>query len=428
MTEALLQFIWKYQLLLPQPLQLVDGTAIRVQHPGQWNVHSGPDFLAAQIYYDGLLWHGPVELHLRSSYWYAHGHHQQPSYDSVILHVVWEHDLSVTNARGRAIPCLELKSFIAPELLLKYQNNFQMNKKEFPCGQLMSSFPEVRWKQFSTRLFVSRLEEKTKRIEVLLASSKNDWEAVCFQLLARNFGLNRNGTHFEAVAKGVPFGVVRKLRSNLFHLEALFMGQSGLLATDKGAYCAQLLEEYGYLKQKFKLQEVHTLPEFLRLRPHNFPTLRWAQLARLYHESEQLFQRIVSAKQPKDLNWMTRLAVSSYWKQHFNFEPAAVAVKLERAKNLSQSFFNLLCINTFVPIRFAYQTKRGQMAAEDAIAWMENLPAESNGILKKFEQFGIRAKNALESQSMLHLYHNFCHKKHCLQCAIGVYLMQPLKS
>ena len=424
MTEALLQFIWRYQLLLAKPLQLVDGTPVQIQHPGQWNTQSGPDFLEASIKYDGLVWHGAIEVHLKSSYWYAHGHHQQPSYDNVILHVVWEHDMPVVAANGVALPSLVLRDYVAPEVIARYQNGFSSKRSTIPCGSGFGTYPQLHWMQYSTRLFVARLEDKTQRILKLLQRTTNDWEAVCFQLLARNFGLNRNGTHFEAVATGIPFPVLRKVRTNIIQLEALLMGQSGLLEQEKGSYSAQLRREYIYLKQKFGLQPESAPPEFLRLRPQNFPTLRWAQLARLYHQTEQLFQAILQADQPSDLQWIQTLEVSAYWQKHYNFEKDALSTNRERRKKLSQSFFNLLCINTFVPLRFAYQKQLGQPAAETAIQWMEQLPTEQNSIVKKFKQLGRSTKDALGSQSMLQLHHAYCQKKRCLECAIGVHVMQ----
>lgn len=164
MTEALLQFIWRYQLLIPNSLQLIDGTPVHIKHPGQWNTQSGPDFLEATIEYDGLEWHGAIEVHLKSSYWYAHGHHQQASYDNVILHVVWEHDMAVVAANGVALSSLVLREYVAPQVIARYQSGFSSKRFTIPCGSAFGTYPELHWMQYSTRLFVARLEDKTQRI------------------------------------------------------------------------------------------------------------------------------------------------------------------------------------------------------------------------------------------------------------------------
>ena len=47
-----------------------------------------------------MLWFGDVEIHLKSSEWYAHRHHEDEYYDAVILHVVYEEDVEVKSRSG----------------------------------------------------------------------------------------------------------------------------------------------------------------------------------------------------------------------------------------------------------------------------------------------------------------------------------------
>ena len=76
----------------------------------------------------------------------------------------------------------------------------------------MLHFPQPLFQLWKERLYVARLEEKSERIQELLKIYKNDWEAVLFCLLARNFGLNINGASFFAMANSIPFKVIRKLQ------------------------------------------------------------------------------------------------------------------------------------------------------------------------------------------------------------------------
>ena len=64
----------------------------------------------------------------------------------------------------------------------------------------------------------------------MLKKLKNDWKAVCFVLLSKNFELNVNGAAFLEVAKTIPFSVIRKNWNEVQSLEALFMGISGMLS------------------------------------------------------------------------------------------------------------------------------------------------------------------------------------------------------
>lgn len=151
----------------------------------------------------------------------------------------------------------------------------------------MHRFEKNKWIFWKERLYVERLEGKTTQIQALLKQTTNNWDAVLFQLLAKGFGLNKNGITFLEMAQSIPFYVIQKCQHDVFLLEALFFGQLGLLEEDKEGYHLQLKKEYEFLKLKFKLKKRITHPPtFGRLRPANFPTVRIAQLAQLYHHQK----------------------------------------------------------------------------------------------------------------------------------------------
>lgn len=91
------------------PLRLADGRRLAVVFPGIPGGGAGPDVRAAILEIDGGLVHGDVELHLAASGWRAHGHHRDPAYGQVVLHVVALNDTGAAftgHASGRAIPVL----------------------------------------------------------------------------------------------------------------------------------------------------------------------------------------------------------------------------------------------------------------------------------------------------------------------------------
>lgn len=56
------------------------------------------------------------------------------------------------------------------------------------------------------------------------------------------------------MAASIPFKHLLQLRSDPLDLEALFMGQAGLLAHPlKGSYHNELFQGYTYIKSKYKL-------------------------------------------------------------------------------------------------------------------------------------------------------------------------------
>ena len=95
MREALIQFIWRSKTVLDKPLFLSNGLPVAVINPGLLNTNQGPDFLFAKIQIDGIIWNGHVEIHIKSSDWLAHQHDNDPNYQNIILHIVWDHDKEV---------------------------------------------------------------------------------------------------------------------------------------------------------------------------------------------------------------------------------------------------------------------------------------------------------------------------------------------
>ena len=88
MKEDFLQYIWQYRLFAAVDLVTTDNQLVSIVKPGQLNRNAGPDFFNAQIKIDHQLWAGNVEIHIKSSDWYIHGHEKDSNYDNVILHVV----------------------------------------------------------------------------------------------------------------------------------------------------------------------------------------------------------------------------------------------------------------------------------------------------------------------------------------------------
>ena len=201
MKEKFLHYLWRYKLLLHSKLESSQKEKISIINSGVYNSNSGPDFLNAQIEIDSQLWIGNIEIHVKASDWYLHHHENDTNYDAVILHVVWENDADVYMKNNQPIPTLELKNKIDSDLLNNYRelnaNNLNWIACENQIGQI-DSFVLDNWLE---RLFFERLEEKSTFVLQLLEDSNNDYEAVLFQMLAKNFGLKVNGEAFLRLSK-----------------------------------------------------------------------------------------------------------------------------------------------------------------------------------------------------------------------------------
>lgn len=186
-------------------------------------------------------------------------------------------------------------------------------------------------------------------------------------------------------------------------------------------YFKELEGRWEYLLQKHDLKKVYIEPmQFFKHRPDNFPTIRLSQLANLYHSRQNLFSNMMEAETLMEFYEIFNIAASDYWDDHYQFDKRSPKKK----KKLTNSFIDLLLINTVVPLKFAYASSQGNDVSEQMIRLLTDIPAEKNSIIDKFHSFGIKAKNAYETQSLLQLKNEYCNKKRCLECAIGLELMK----
>lgn len=422
MKESFLHHIWKYRKFSTPRLQTTSGEIITLVQMGQHNTNSGPDFFNAQLGIDGQLWAGNVEIHVKSSDWYAHNHENDLAYDNVILHVVYEHDVEVFRKDNSKIPTLELKKYIDLAVLQNYKSLLFGKSKWINCENEFANTDDFLLHNWLERLYFERLERKSKNIESMLLSSKNDWEAVLFKLLAKNFGLKVNGEAFLDMASSFDFSIVRKLQSNLQQLEALFFGQSCMLDESiESAYYQYVSKEYMFLRQKFGLSNKQvSSPQFFRLRPPNFPTIRLAQLAMLYHKEHHLFSKIIESSSIDDLYKLLKISTSAYWTDHYTFGKKSRPTK----KILTESFMDLLIINTLLPLKFSYAKYQGKNIDEDVLNIIQDIGPEKNSIVDKFNGFKYLSVSALQSQALIQLKTEYCAKNKCLQCAIGNSLLK----
>jgi hypothetical protein len=219
------------------------------------------------------------------------------------------------------IPVLVLKDYISSEIISGY-NSLTLPKTWIFCEKQIDQVENFVFKNWQERLFFERLERKSKSIYELLEETNQDWEAVLFCLLAKNFGLNTNGTSFLQLAKSIPFSIIRKESFELENLEALFFGSAGLLDSDKeDVYFKDLKFRYFYLLHKYQLEKVYIEPiQFFKHRPDNFPTIRLSQLANLYHKHQNLFSKVIELKSIESIYKLLNSSAGLYWQNHYQFD------------------------------------------------------------------------------------------------------------
>lgn len=386
--------------------------------PGLPNTNAGPDFFNAKLKIDGTLWVGNVEVHTQASDWLRHGHDRDRAYDTVILHVVGESNCDVYRTNGELVPQVLLP---CPESVRQRYDELRQTEIYPPCYSILASLPKLTVHSWLSALQVERFEQKARAISQRLERFNRHWEDVFFITLARNFGFGLNGDAFEAWAGRLPFRAVDKHRDNLLQVEAFFLGQAGLLEEelpDADDYYLKLRKEFAYLQHKFELSAPMTADQwrFLRLRPGNFPHVRLAQLAYLYHKEQSLFSRIMEAETLEAVKKILTIKASAYWEEHFNFKKASP----RQEKRVGEGALNLIAINTVIPFLYAYGLhKADEVLCDRATRFLESLKAENNHVTRLWDGAGLPVSTAADSQALLQLQKEYCDKKDCLRCRFG---------
>jgi len=417
MSEDFLHYIWRFQLFNQMALKLSNGEELAILKPGLWNKDAGPDFFNALIKIGRTKWAGNIEIHINASDWNKHGHQNDEAYDKVILHVVWKNDQVLKRSDGSDIPTLVLSGKIKKTLLERF-DDLLGESSSIPCHAFLEEIETQTLRMQLDRMMLERLEIKSKRIQQLLKFHQGDWESTLYQLLGKYFGFKVNAVPFELLTTSLPLKVIRKHRSSIMDLEALLFGQAGMLdEASKSNYALELKKIHDYLKLKYELQSMKSSWKYSRLRPTNFPSIRIAQFAQLWFKHENLFQKLVNANNVEELLELFQLQVSNYWEFHYRFE---VIAQRKGKKRIGKNSIYSLIINVVVPIVFTYgEHSLNSKLKEKAMAWLENLPAEQNKILREWNKYNLNAENAADSQGFIQLKTAHCENKNCLNCAIG---------
>ena len=191
-----------------------------------------------------------------------------------------------------------------------------------------------------------------------------------------------------------------EIRYFYYQIEAIFLGQAGLIERIKDEEKRQKLErEYQYMQHKFSLQQMNPkMWKYMRMRPANFPHVRILQLAKAYYEHRTELSKLVECETVKDVHKLLNTS----------------------DKHLSASSLDILVINTVVPMLFAYGKQMGKEQLQDkAFSFLDELKTENNTITRTWKECGLSVTTAGDSQALIQLKKEYCDKKKCLYCRIG---------
>lgn len=419
MKEEQLHFIWRNRLF---DSLLLDGQAIDVIDVGTQNSYDGADFQMARIRTDAMEWIGAVEIHERSSMWQQHGHQHDPNYNSVILHVVMEDNAECTrSANGGMIPTAVLK---VDEDVLRRVDKLGVASKSLRCMPELLEVEETRreviFKDLLLRRQMRKLDELKRR------STESNINAIFYQTLMRYMGAHQNNEVMESVAQSLPYLYLKKHSSDWVALEAMLLGQAGLIQdSPRDEYEEKLLSDYIFYKEKFGLKRVEGLHfGYMRLRPSSFPSRMLAIVAQIIHHESEVLAALTTIDK-HEIQRILMLPPSEYWCRHIAFGHT----QNRQMGGIGKQTLNSLIINVVIPTIYYYSEQIGDKVLGDrAMSWLSELSPEKNQYIRLFDKLGIKSQNAADTQAILELYHSYCIPFRCLSCPMASEIFRCFKS
>ena len=417
--------IW--QQAVGNKLTSTEDTVVNVIYPGRINGDNGPDFRDAVIGNESRLMKGDVEVHIKSSDWYSHGHNTDAEYNNVILHVVMWHDCNSATLlqSSKAVPiiCLAMalrqQAYLLPCNLPCFQILNRMDMQSLK--NLLSIAGEARFKQKAIH-FGAELKQKEER-------------HVFLRGIMKALGYAKNTKPFENLADRVPLNSI-ETQKGVALKQALLLGTAGLLPSQRWQGEFEGKKEVQELEQLWRSadRKIETMKEgdwnLSHIYPNNSPVRRIVALSYLlerYSENKLLtgiLQLVKEAPRPGEHcvleNGLT-VTGDGYWRDHFDFD---IRSKTSKSALLGNSKAGEIIVNVVLPFAFSW----GELTAdakitENALELYRNYPKLSENYLTYHmkKQVGLEDSvnlTACHQQGLIHIFKNYCCEGRCGQCPL----------
>ncbi|MCU0416077.1 MAG: DUF2851 family protein [Cytophagaceae bacterium] len=420
MKEEVLWVLWKYLFFDTQSIFTTENEKISIQSTGHQHMNSGPDFTQASIWIGGILWKGDVEIHVKSSDWIAHGHDTDPAYESVILHVVYEHDRTIRRADGTALPVLELKHCIPNHFWTRYQSLVR-NNTVIPCTEFISDVPTVYIQQMKDRALIERLQDKIKTFQVDFPNVPSSPD-VALQLLAKSLGTPLNDELMIRLVHSISIPWLNRYSKDSLKIKALLFGNAGWLEkiNPEDEESIRLQKEYIYLQELYSLQPVIEKHEwkFLRTRPQNFPTVKLSQLAAILSQTDWM-ERLFHKDCLEPQRFLNQLIVSDN-----PIVKNSSITNADKKIRFGKHSILLFMVNAWIP----YWSVQADYSKDERLwnvlfSFLEKCSPENNKITRYWTEVGVPVESASDSQAVIQWYKSYCSIKKCLSCTVGIQLL-----
>lgn len=436
-SEKLITHIWQRQLVT----NLVTDTSEQLQiiHPGRASNDSGCDFRDAVFAIDGKVIKGDIELHVKSSQWYSHGHHRDPKYNNIVLHVAMWHDSQSPTLlqNGKTVPTVCLSSFLSNSL---NELNHRADLSRYPLPSCPEAMRHLNAESLNKLLTVAGEERfATKITSFQKALNKEEARQVLFRGIARALGYAKNTEPCEELTNRLLLRFLEKVEPETNTVkQAWILGTAGLLPSQRHKLQHRLIEDEEIVKLEAIWQSsgvAETMKEadwcFFRVRPDNFPTRRLIALSYIlvrYGKSGLLqgMLKLVKKTPPQAKHrWLENgliIAGQGYWANRFDFG----VVKKRSSALLGREKAAEIAINIILPFVYAW----GEIAVEPKLkkkaAEIYHLyPKLGENELTRYMKQQLLLKpdvdlSACQQQGLIHIFKTWCRHRNCTECPVAL--------
>ena len=424
-TKELLDYCWKHRLL--KSYVTTSGKEVEVSDQGLFSRNQGPTFFNAKLRINNTLWVGNVQTLVKASDWYLNGFDVNQKYNSVILIVCDNIDSTILNQKGEEIPMIQ---GVIPENVLRNSQALTAPMTGQPlCKHYICEYTtNLIRHSWLAAMQTEYLEERLERIkEVHNMYGDSSWDITAFIMLCRSFGFGHNDANMEELGKSIRLSILEHYRDDLFQIEAIILGQAGLLELEAipekyqkealyEGYFAKLRNEYIYLAHKHSMKPIRVTWEKFGPGPQQYPYVVLSMFANLFYMRSISAKAILDLESANDCYHVMTTHPTPYWQTHFCF--GAESKKSE--KILSQDRRSYVIASFVIPFLFCMgRVKSEEEYCDRAFDIIEQMKPFQTIESKGFSRMGLMPKTAGDTTALIQLQQNYCDKHDCLRCRFG---------
>jgi len=445
--------VWQHLLLNRTELVTEEGERLKIIYPGRVNDDRGADFRDAVIATSQGLIRGDIEVHVSSSAWQAHQHHQDTVYNRVILHVVmWHNTGAATNLQnGKSIPVLALHKYIKDPIsqwpgwvagrgfVGKAPEDFFSGVLSMPCLKAAERLTTGVLAKFLERAGEERFLAKATKFQADLAQMEAS--QTLYQGIMGALGYSKNKLPFLELARRLPLRILESMvrgkisdEECLAQQQALLLGTAGLLPSQRqDRHQENRLGKWVDELERLWASSGHTEAmsssdwHLFKVRPNNSPIRRIAAISYLilrYKEKgifEEVIKMVREASVSKGHRLEKKLVITTdgYWASHFDFGSGS---RTETPILLGTKRGADIVVNVILPFIFAWGKFTVQPElGEEALDLYRHYPKLAVNTLERHmrRQLGLSSflvNSARRQQGLIHIYNTLCTQGRCSSC------------